>query len=101
LSQVNFTILNTKSKELQLVQANIQKSVVAVQQTPFSGGNYMTGIAITAGTPQVISHGLSRTPVIWVIGDQDTNTTIWRTAWTTSTITLNAGHDCTIAIWVN
>lgn len=101
MSQVNFTTLNTPDKNLQLIQSNIQNALAQIQNTEFLGGVYLTGVVISSGTPLTISHGLGRIPVIWVVGDKNANSNIWRSAWTNTTITLNASVNCTISVWVN
>lgn len=66
---------------------------------PFTGGNLLTGVTvITTGT--LISHRLGRQPQIWVLADNTVNSVVWRSAWTTDTITLHCTADTIVSIWV-
>lgn len=92
--------VNFNDKDLQLLQDNINKGFVQIQQSPFIGGSLIKSVSVGT-SPTVINHGLQRVPQAWVAVDQDTNTTVKRTAWDTNTITLQAGSACVIALWVN
>ena len=94
-----FTTIITGNQQLDRIQANISNAFNS-QNGPFIGGVLLTNQKIGTGAT-VINHGLGRQPQIWVICDQNTNTTVWRTAWNSSSITLEAGSDCTISLWVN
>ena len=100
MAQINFPTLNTKDKNIQLIQDNIQKLGAAIQSSPFQGGNYLTGVALISGTTQ-IAHKLGRTPVIWVIGDNTAAATIYRASWDSNFINLVSDAACTVALWVN
>ncbi len=98
-----FTKILTGNSQLDRIQANISSALSKIVG-PFIGGNVLTSQLVTAANPVAINHGLGRTPVMWLITDQDTNTTVKRTAWDANTITLqadSAGSDCTISLYVN
>lgn len=100
MALIQLTSITTQSKDLQFVQDNVNKALVQLQASPFIGGNLLTGISVGT-SPTSINHGLGRQPVVWVICDQNTNTTVSRTAWTATTLTLQAGSACTVSLWVN
>lgn len=67
---------------------------------PFIGGSLMSGVSVgTSAT--VINHNLGRVPQVWVICDQNTKTNVARVSWNSSSITLEAGADCVISLWLN
>ena len=47
-----------------------------------------------------VQHGLARTPQGWLIADRDSVATLYRTAWTTRDITLQASAAITVRILV-
>lgn len=67
---------------------------------PVLGGNQLDDIIITVGVPKVINHLLGRMPQGWILVDNVQNANIWRTAQTTTTITLSASATTTISMWV-
>ena len=89
----------TGDNQIDRLQDNIILAFNSIS-SPFIGGILLTGQPI-ANTDTVIQHKLNRTPQVWVITDQNTNTTVKRTAWDDNTITLVAGSACTISLWVN
>jgi hypothetical protein len=91
--------VQTQDTTLNRIQSNIENAFQLING-PFIGGNLLTAVAVgTSAT--VVNHKLGRQPQLWVICDQDTNTTVARTSWDKNTITLVAGSACTISIWVN
>ena len=99
---IKFNSLNTAAKDLQLIQDNVGKAITQLQSsTPFQDGNYLTGVAVPTGSPVVVNHNLGRQPQIWSVGDLNTNAVVWRSAWTSTTITLNSSANCTISLWVS
>lgn len=94
-----FKTINVDDQNLNRVQSNISSAFNSLTG-PFIGGNLITAVSVAA-TPTTIAHKLGRQPQVWVLCDQDTTTTIKRTAWDSNTITLQAGAACTVSIWVN
>lgn len=96
----SFNTIITGDSQLDRIQANIASAFNNVAG-PFIGGMLITGIKLIGGTPLPINHGLGRTPILWTLADINAATNVYRTAWSSSTITLIATVNCTIAIWVN
>lgn len=71
-----------------------------VISNPLLQGGMLTGIKLIANTPQAINHLLQRQPLGWFTLDNTEDSVIWRTAWNTNTITLEASATTTVAIWV-
>ncbi len=72
-----------------------------ILKLPILGGNQINGIVLTAATPLVINHLLSRIPQGWIVTDNIASAVVWRTAPANkSTITLEASADTTISIWI-
>lgn len=95
-----FQKIITKDTEVDRLQTNLANTFNQLNNNPFLGGNLLQNVAVATGGTQ-ITHGLNRQPQLWVLCDQNTNTTVWRTAWDTNTITLKCGSNCTINLWVN
>lgn len=94
-----FATIITGNPQLDRIQANVTNAFNSLNG-PFVGGQFIQNVNVgTSATP--INHGLGRTPVLWVILDQNTNTTVARTSWNKTTISLKAGSSCTVSIWVN
>lgn len=96
---INFQKIITGDTIADRIQANITNAFNSVSG-PFIGGNSLSNVSIKT-TDTSINHGLGRTPVLWVITDQDTLTNVARTAWDETSITLKAGIDCVISLYVN
>lgn len=67
---------------------------------PILAGQQRDGIVLAKTTPLVISHSLGRVPTGWFVVDNTADVTIWRTAWTNNSITLESSDVTTISIWV-
>jgi hypothetical protein len=99
MSTYNYQIIYTGDQQVDRVQTNIQNAFNNITG-PFIGGILLTGVSVAnAATP--IQHGLGRTPQLWVLCDQNTLTTVKRISWDSNVITLEAGADCVISLWVN
>src|SRR5260370_1073358 len=96
---IPFQTIQLPDQDLNRIQANISNALNSLNG-PFIGGNLLTGISIGTAATQ-INHGLGRMPKIWSICDQDTETSVARTAWNSTSIYLKAGSACIISIWVN
>src|SRR6185312_13533390 len=102
MSQTFQTIqLNSEqtAQDINRIQANISNAFNG-QNGPFIGGNLLSSVSIGSSATQ-IAHKLGRTPQVWVICDQNTNKSVWRTKWDANFITLQAGSACVVSIWVN
>lgn len=91
----------TDDKNIQLIQSNVEAALKPLQSQPMTGGVFLTGISLIAGQANNIQHGLNRVPQIYFVGNLDTNTTVWKTAASSSTITLWCGSNCTVSLWIN
>jgi hypothetical protein len=104
LSLSPFQSVITGDQETDRIQSNIANALnsmnTPLNASPFLGGQFIQNVSIGTGAT-VIPQSLGRTPVAWVICDQNTNTNVWRTAWSGTSLTLKAGSACVISIWVN
>ncbi len=96
----SFQKIVTEDEKLTRVQTNIENTFNGIVG-PFIGGRLLTGLSVLSASATSFNHGLTRAPQVWVITDQNTTTTVKRTAWDENSITLQSGADCTISIWVN
>lgn len=95
-----FPTIQTNDPILNRIQANVSNAISQLIG-PFIGGNLLSSVKLTSGQANVVSHKLGRAPQVWVLCDQSAGTSVWRTAWDANSITLEAGADCTISLWVN
>ena len=95
-----FTTLNFPDQQINRFQDNVQNALSPVLASDIIGGSLLSGIAVVAGTPLVVNHGLGRTPIMCITALQDANSTIWATALNTNTLTLNASANVNVSIWV-
>jgi hypothetical protein len=75
-------------------------SVANLENVAINGGYQIKNISLTASTPKAVAHTLGSVPIGWFVVDNTANATIWRTAWTQQTITLESSANTTISIWV-
>lgn len=80
-------------------QQNVKNTLDPITKTPIIDGILITGIVLTT-TATNVPHKLGRQPLMWIIADQNTTTTVKRTAWDATTITLISGATCTVNLWV-
>lgn len=109
--------ITVQERTLQTIQTNAAKAISnleaatqidltpgAQSQTattpPFTGGNILSGVTLTTGQDNPISHGLARTPRAWVIIDQNANAAVWRASWNSTQITLETSASCIVSLWV-
>lgn len=94
-----FSPVITGDQKLDRIQQNVSNSFNTLTG-PFLGGNLLSSVAVgTVSTS--IKHGLGRVPIVWVLCDQNTNTTVWRLSWDSNVINLEAATACTVSLWVN
>lgn len=93
-----FQTIVTQDQTLNRIQGNISSAFGSLTGI-FNSGQLLTGVSIGTN-PTRINHGLTRTPQIWVLCDQNTGTLVWRTAWDSNSITLEAGASCVVSLWV-
>jgi hypothetical protein len=94
-----FSQINTQDRDLQLIQANIERAVSSVIKAAILNGRLITGQALIAGNTQ-IEHKLTRTPVGYMIVDSNAAVTIFTSSKDTNFLTLNSSGAATVSIWV-
>lgn len=92
--------LNSSDRVVQQMQSNTAEAIQNIEKSHFQDGNLLTSITLVSGQDNQVSHKLARQPQLWVLTDQNTNTTVWRTAWDSTFLTLQCGANCTINLWV-
>lgn len=82
-----------------LLQHNTERGLREIPGNLIMQGRLLEGLTVsTTATP--IAHGLGRRPRGFFVVDRQGNTQIWRTAWDTKFITLDASASDTVSIWV-
>lgn len=64
------------------------------------GGRQLSNIALVANTPLVVYHNMGQVPNGWFVTDIVTYSNVCRIGWSTTSITLEASANTTIAIWI-
>lgn len=96
-THLSWTDASTKwASQLNPVIANVGQ----LAAIPLLQGKQISGIILVASTPLAIAHGLGSVPTGWFLVDVNAQATVWRTAWTNQTITLESSANATISIWV-
>lgn len=94
-----FQTIQTSDPVLNRIQSYISAAFNAFVG-PFIGGDLISNVSVGT-SPTVINHQLNRQPQVWVICDQNTLTNVYRISWNSNSITLEAGADCVISLWLN
>lgn len=74
--------------------------VTSLQSVPLISGYQINSVALVANTPKTIPHSLGVIPEGWVVVDQNASASIWRQAWTSNSVTLEASANVTISFWI-
>lgn len=84
------------------LQDRIARTFDQITVCPLLDGVFLEGAALTGGVDVKLVHGLRRTPRGWLLCDAGTGIApgITRTAWDTTTITLQAPSDLVVSVWV-
>jgi hypothetical protein len=81
------------------LQENIKQFIGQLNKSIFIDGNLVENIIIGTGDTK-IEHKLGRVPKGFIVTDLAANTNIWRTGYDSRFITLRAGTQTSISIWV-
>lgn len=81
------------------LQENIKQFIGQLNKSIFIDGLLIESVVINT-TDTKIEHKLGRTPKGFIVTDLQANTNIWRTGYDSRFITLRAGTQTTISLWV-
>ncbi len=110
---ITLKTISTPDQNLQIIQSNIQAAVTSIGQSPFVGGNLVTGVVLTSGQDNLVPHGLNRTPVISIPSPPNVQATIWSpttakltvggnpAASNSTFVNLRTSVTCTVSVWFN
>lgn len=94
-----FRRIHAKNPEIRLLQDSLREQFDDLQNIPFLSGHLLTEDLLSGDT--ILLHGLGRQPLGWFIVDLADDVTVYRSAWSTTTLTLNASAAATsVKIWV-
>ncbi len=94
--------IHTPDRDINKIQQNIIDGIARVQaqvNAAPSGGIFLTSVQLKVGD-NIIQQNMNRVPVGWIIIDTTAVSSIYRTDWTTSNITLNASAPTTISLFL-
>ncbi len=82
-----------------MIQEAVAASINPVIRQPIVDGVLIEGITITtAGL--AVSHLLGRQPRGWFVVDKTTDANVWRTAWDSRLLTLDASATTVVSLWI-
>lgn len=94
-----FKQVQFKAFDLLQFQASVKDFHQQLTLCPFLTGAYAKGQAIgTSAT--IVNHGLGQAPQGYFVLTRGANATVWQTAATTTTITLQASAPVTVDLWI-
>lgn len=97
---MSLPIFKNGDQPFQLMQTVWASQLNPFLKNPIIQGLSRSNIVMTASTPLVINHLLSRMMLGWFLIDNSANAVVWRTQpFNASTITLEASANTTISIW--
>lgn len=76
----------------------VREAIGELQGLAVLNGQFVT-VALASGSNRV-AHGLGRQPVGWMVVDTDAAVTVYRTAWSATTLDLTASGAVTVKLWV-
>lgn len=91
--------INSRNYELMTVQRNVDKAFDPLYNSAIVYGEQLNDLAVST-TATEFSHKLGRQPLGWIVVDKDADVRVWRTAWNSRTITLDASGSASISVWV-
>lgn len=80
-------------------QREVRTTFDDLSRKPLLNGREFTGITLSA-TATKVSHGLGRVPRGWILTDISVATTVHRVSKDSRYLTLTAGADCTVSLWI-
>ncbi len=87
------------NSEVAALQSSVEEALNPVLRAELLNGVAITAVAVTVAGVEV-EHKLGRPPIGFLITDIDADANVWRTAWNSFTITLDATASATINLWV-
>lgn len=92
-----FNTIPSSNEEVNRVQQNIRAAMDPLSKDVLLNRTTLSEITVTtAGL--TVQHSLGRTPKGWIVVDQNADARIWRTAWTSTTISLDSSATVKVTI---
>lgn len=91
-----FSTVATEDETLNRVQQNIRLAVDPLSRDLMLNRSLVSA-QVTTSTVTVL-HNLGRQPIGWFLVDKDADARVWRTAWTSTTITLDSSATVNVKI---
>lgn len=85
-------------QDLMLLQNNLAVIFRSIVDITILDGVYLTNVPLATTT--TFTHTLGRIPQGYILCDVSAATTIYRKAWTASTITLVTSSSATVSLWI-
>ena len=96
------------NQDLSLIQDNIDKALIPLQNEPLAGGRILKNVSLTAAQDNFISHGLGYVPRLAFAFLPNVDTRIWNpvtaslngASASNSVINLRCSTSCIVSVWV-
>jgi hypothetical protein len=102
MNNAAITKIHTQDRVTNQLQQNLIDGIARVQaqvNAAPSGGIFLTSVQLKTGD-NIVQQNLNRVPVGFIITDTTAASSIYRSDWTTSNITLNASAPTTISLFL-
>ncbi len=94
--------VRTADTDLGRIQDAVKASLRDISSRSILDGQILTGRSLLTGQSNVISHGLGRPLLGWILVGQDANAVVWASPSVTPglTLVLQCSANCTVSLWV-
>lgn len=98
-----FSKIFTGDRNLDQVQANVDKAIRQVTDTGIVPGIKVKDVFLATGSPVDVPHGLGRDPD-WIVIKKNADARVWDSQSTNpakrNTLQLNSSADVTVSLWI-
>ena len=97
---MNLPLIQTTIRELSMMESQWKARLDPILSIPMLSGVQLTSVALVSGT-NTINHRLDRIQQGWIITDEQSAATIYRSApFNDKTLTLTASAPVIVSLWV-
>lgn len=94
-----FNQINTADRDLQLIQANIEKAISPFIKAELLNGRLISGLVLAIGSNSV-EHKLNRVPAGFLLADTNAAINLYTVSKDSNFLFINSSGAATVSIWV-
>lgn len=95
-----FKKIQTGEYDTSVIQDNVEQSINAIINGSIVDVSLLSGIALTAGQDNAVSHKLQRNLRFWILSGINANANVWEVSKDSTFLTLRCSSNCTVNLWV-